>query len=585
MAKKRKPAKKKTTRKKPGSKGKPKKKSAKKKSPKKTPTKRKSAKKSASRGRGKSAEATVPNGGEEEMGLMADPIAVRLAKDQREISISEFFTKNRHLLGFDNPKKALLTAVKEAVDNSLDACEEARIQPEVKVEIASLADDRYRVVIEDNGPGIVKAQIPNIFGKLLYGSKFHKLRMSRGQQGIGISAAGMYGQLTTGKPMRVTSRIGPRKRSHYYEIQIDTSKNKPVISREETVGWKKHHGTRVEMEMEARYTRGSQSIDDYLQRTAIVNPHVSISYAPPEGEKMEFPRATSRLPEPTKEIKPHPYGIELGMLIRMLHDTKARNLKGFLTTEFSRVSPRVAEEIMREAKLYERSRPNTIARKEADNLYRTIQKTKIMAPPSDCVAPIGEDLLLKGLKKELEADFYTASTRSPAVYRGNPFQVEVGMAFGGESSGSEDSTIKLLRYANRVPLMYQQGACAMTRAVIETSWRNYGLSQGRGALPIGPMVLIVHIASVWVPFTSESKEAIAHYPEIMKEVKLALQECGRRVATHVRKEKRRVEQERRKGYIKQYIPHIAIGLREILGFKQAEEKRIVKKLSTMLEKS
>jgi DNA topoisomerase-6 subunit B len=385
--------------------------------------------------------------------------------------------------------------------------------------------------------------------------------------------------------MRVTSRIAPRKRPHYYEIQIDTSKNKPVISKDESVTWKKHHGTRVEMDMEARYTRGNQSIDDYLKRTAIVNPHVTIKYAPPEGKAIDFPSATAKLPDPTKEIKPHPYGIELGMLIRMLHDTKARTVKSFLTSEFSRVSARVADQIIQEAKLYERSRPNTIARKEADNLYRTIQKTKIMAPPSDCVAPIGEGLLLKGLKKELDADFYTASTRSPAVYRGNPFQVEVGLAFGGESSGSDDSTIKLLRYANRVPLMYQQGACAMTRAVIETSWRNYGLSQSRGALPVGPMVLIVHIASVWVPFTSESKEAIAHYPEIVKEVKLALQECGRRVATHVRKQRKRAEQERKKSYIKQYIPHIAIGLREILGFKQTEEKRVVRKLSKMLEKS
>lgn len=534
----------------------------------------------------KNAAEKIPEGTEGEASLIHEPIAVQLARDQREISISEFFIKNRHLLGFDNPKKALLTAVKEAVDNSLDACEDGHILPEIRVEIAELGGDRYRVTVEDNGPGIVKEQIPNIFGKLLYGSKFHRLRMSRGQQGIGISAAGMYAQLTTGKPVRVTSRIGPRKRPNYCEILIDTAKNKPVISKEETVTWKKHHGTRVEMEMEAKYTRGSQSIDDYLKRTAIVNPHVSINYKAPHDDAIDYPRATSRMPKPTKEIKPHPYGIELGMLIRMLHMTKAKTLRSFLTSEFSRVSPRVADRIITEAKLYERSRPNTIARKEADNLYRTIQQTRIMAPPSDCVAPIGEDLLRKGLKKELEADFYTAATRPPSVYRGNPFQVEVGLAFGGGTPGDgEQSQIKLLRYANRVPLMYQQGACAIAKAVTETSWRNYGLGQSKGALPTGPMVLIVHIASVWVPFTSESKEAIAHYPQIIKEIKLALQECGRRLSTHIRRGRRREEQERKKGYIKQYIPHIAAGLREIIGFPEREEKRIISKLSKMLERS
>ncbi len=574
------PKKKSTPKKKPKKTAPKKKGTPKKKKPKKTPAK-KAGKAARKKGR---AAAELEEG---RTGLMDDRMAVQMGKEQREISISEFFIKNRHLLGFDNPRKALLTAVKEAVDNSLDACEEARVLPEILVDIRESGPDRYVVCVEDNGPGIVKEQIPNIFGKLLYGSKFHKMKMSRGQQGIGISAAGMYGQLTTGKPMRITSRTGPRKRPHYYEIQIDTSKNKPVISKEETVTWKKHHGTRVEMEMEAKYTKGNQSIDDYLKRTAIVNPHVSIKYSTPQEEKIDFPRGTSKMPKLTKEIRPHPYGIELGMLIRMLQMTKARTLKSFLTSEFSRVSPRVADDIIAGAKLHERSRPNTIARKQADNLYRVIQQTKIMAPPSNCVAPIGEDLLLKGLKKELDADFFAAATRSPAVYRGNPFQVEVGLAYGGQdvSSDEEQSAIKLLRYANRVPLMYQQGACAVTKGVGETSWRNYGLSQSRGGLPSGPMVLIVHIASVWVPFTSESKEAIAHYPEIIKEIKLALQECGRKLGTHVRKRRRKLETERKKGYIKQYIPHIAAGLREIIGFKESEEKRIITRLAKMLERS
>jgi len=515
--------------------------------------------------------------------------AEQLAARQREISISEFFTKNRHLLGFDNPRKALLTTIKEAVDNSLDACEEAGILPNVKVAITPIGEangqqnGRYRVTIEDNGPGIVKAQIPRIFAKLLYGSKFHRLKMSRGQQGIGISAAGMYGQLTTGKPTRITSRTNPHGRAHYYELLIDTRKNEPNILKEDTVSDKLKRGTRVEIDLEAKYQRGKQSVDEYLEQTAIANPHVNITYISPEGEEKVYKRATTELPAEPKEIKPHPHGVELGMLIKMLESTKSRTLQGFLCTDFSRVSPRVAKEICEKAKLYERARPSRIARKEADNLYKAINQTKIMNPPTDCISPIGEELIIKGLKKQIQADFYTAVTRSPAVYRGNPFQVEAGLAYGGDLPAEQ--LITLLRLANRVPLLYQQSACAIWKSAVSTDWRNYGLQQSAGALPTAPMILLVHVASVWVPFTSESKEAIAHYPEIIKEIRLALQECGRGLSGFIRKRRREAENARKKAYIESYIPHIAAGLKEILDLKPREESRVINSLKVILEKS
>jgi len=510
--------------------------------------------------------------------------AYDLAKRQREISVSEFFTKNRHLLGFDNPTKALLTAIKEAVDNSLDACEEAGIVPDVKVVIREVVKEkRYRIIVEDNGPGILRSQVPKIFGKLLYGSKFHRLKMSRGQQGIGISAAAMYGQLTTGKPTVIISKFSPKKPALRYEIMIDTKKNEPRVIKEEPCDWNGDHGTRVEIELEARYQRGRRSVDAYIEQTAITNPHVRIVYITPDGDTRTFPRATTEMPREPKEIKPHPHGIELGMLMRMLEDTKARHLKSFLTSEFSRVSPRVADQIIANAGLQPNNRPSRIARQEAETLYKAIQSVKIMNPPTDCVCPIGEELLLKGVKKELKADFYTAVTRPPAVYRGNPFVIEAALAYGGEIP--DEGPVRLLRFANRVPLLYQQSACAITRAVTTTSWRNYRLSQSAGALPVGPAIIIVHIASVWVPFTSESKEAIAHYPEIIKEVRLALQACGRRMAVHISRRRREAEAERRRSYIEKYIPHIGIGLREILGLSERQEAEVVNKLSAMLRKS
>jgi DNA topoisomerase-6 subunit B len=513
--------------------------------------------------------------------------AAELATKQRDISVSEFFAKNRHLLGFDNPAKALLTTVKEGVDNALDACEEGGVLPDIRVEISQLAETRFRIAIEDNGPGIVRAQVPKIFGSLLYGSKFHRLRQSRGQQGIGISAAGMYGLLTTGKPVKIITRAGQRAKAHHFELVIDTRKNEPKVKRDAEVDWRKGQGTRVEIELEGTYRGGQHSVDSYIRQISLANPHAQITYVPPKAEahgaEHTFPRVTKEIPEQTAEIKPHPYGVELGVLMQMFRDTKARNLRACLNGEFSRVSPRTAKEICETSGVAPTRRPGDIGREEAEKIHKAIQDTKIMAPPTDCIAPIGEDLILRALKAEVTADFYSSVTRRPAIYRGNPFLVEVGLAYGGELT-SEDS-VTVYRYANRVPLQYQQGACAITKAVTGTDWKQYQMQHPRGAPPLGPMLLMVHIASVWVPFTSESKDAIAHYPEIIKEIRLALQECGRRVSTHIRKRKREADEEKKRAYIVQYIPQVAVGLQQILDLTDKDRDKVVVNLTDVLERS
>jgi len=526
--------------------------------------------------------------------------AVEMGARQKEISVSEFFTKNRHLLGFDSPRKALLTCVKEAVDNAFDACEEAGILPEVlvKVEVAAAEGEtpatatqatRFKVTVVDYGPGIVREQIPRIFAKLLYGSKFHRLRMSRGQQGIGISAAGMYGQLTTGKPVQIISRTGEHAPAHYFEVQINTKTNEPRILEKKQIEWENHRGTQVTIELEGRYQKGRASIDEYLEQTAIANPHAKITYVTPEGETKVYPRTYQQLPVPPREIKPHPYGIEFGILLKMLHDTKSHWLSGFLSSDFSRVSPRVADEICKTAGLEPHAKPRNIMGAEADKLYKAIQATKIMAPPTNCISPIGEKAILTGLYKQIKADFYTAVTRPPAVYRGNPFIIEAGLAFGkgpdavqavakkaplaeGEHKDEETELARVLRFANRVPLLYQQAACCTFQAVLETSWRNYGVSQSRGALPSGPMVIFVHMASVWVPFTSESKEAIADYDEIRKEIKLSMQECGRRLGIFLKRKEQAKHEYHRRNIFELYIEEVAEACRRLKGGRLAVEK-------------
>src|SRR5947207_8859227 len=289
--------------------------------------------------------------------------------------------------------------------------------------------------------------------------------MSRGQQGIGISAAGMYAQLTTGKPVQITSRTGARAPAHYFEVQIDTKKNEPRILEKKQIAWESPRGTQVAMEIEGRYQKGRASVDEYLEQTIIANPHVKLTYVTPEGETKEYHATYERLPPSPREIKPHPYGIELGMLLKMAQDTKSHSISGFLASDFSRVPPALAAEICTTAGLSPNARPRDLHGEAAEKLYKAIQTTKIMAPPTNCLSPIGERALLAGLYRQIKGEFYTAVTRPPAVYRGNPFVIEAGLAFGkgpdqvvetkkevplAEGEGDKDDTelARVIRYAN-----------------------------------------------------------------------------------------------------------------------------------------
>ncbi|MGO8997207.1 MAG: DNA topoisomerase VI subunit B [Polyangiaceae bacterium] len=502
--------------------------------------------------------------------------AETMASRQRDISVSEFFTKNRHLLGFDNPAKALLTTVKEAVDNSLDACEEAGILPDLYVEIKELAENRFRVIVEDNGPGIVKPQIPKIFAKLLYGSKFHRLKQSRGQQGIGISAAGLYAQLTTGRPVTIISKTGKGRPAYKIELRIDTKRNQPDIVSEGAVDWEadekegrtREHGTRVEMDLVAAYRGGRTGVEAYLEQTVVANPHLALTYHPPKAEIMSFPRVSNDLPREAQEIKPHPHGVELGMLLSMLNDSPGKTVKDVLMDDFSRVSPKVADEICKAAKVPPKKEAASIHSDEAERLHKALGEVKLMAPPASCVVPIGEGLIVEGLKRRFKAEFYASTTRPPAVYRGNPFVVEVGLAYGGELPLEEQAEI--LRLANRVPLQYQPKACAISEAVYETNWKSYEVAQPKGSLPVAPLAIAVHLASVWVPFTSEAKEAVAHYDELMKELKLAIQECGRKLGAHLRAREKALSEGRRLSLFQRYIPEVSQAISNIIGIPKAK---------------
>jgi DNA topoisomerase-6 subunit B len=697
------------------------------------------------------------------LGEGEEDIAEELAKGQREISIAEFFEKNKHMLGFDSGARGLVTAVKEAVDNALDATEEAEILPDIYVEIREV-DDYLRVVVEDNGPGITKEQVPRVFGKLLYGSRFHAREQSRGQQGIGISAAVLYSQLTSGKPAKITSRTQGRPEAQYFELLIDSDTNEPEIKESRETSWDRSHGTRIELEMEANM-RARTQLHDYIRHTAVVNPHARIELREPGlDEPMKFERATDQLPDPTEEIRPHPHGVELGTLRKMLAATESYSVSGFLQGEFTRVGQKTARKVIdnfrdrhfgrglswrppddvddleerieaavsnkgaaatadfaeritdvldarervayhdieaivgtcadevesetgtrfgatvREnaveavwtgvtsvdvddeaeadeadastgrltAELYalvdeatstrkddatkrglaerlahrvagldddrhrltegalvslvdgaaddtveyddatfgETARENVIQviwsrattvpddppkvreivddRDIARSLLEAMRETDILAPPTTCLSPISADLIEAGLRKVFDADFYAAATRDAEVHAGDPFVVEAGIAYGGELAA--EGGVDVLRFANRVPLVYQQGACAITGVVKDIGWRNYGLDQpGGSGIPSGPAVVMVHVASTNVPFTSESKDAVAGVPEIEDEIELAIREAARELKSYLNRRRSMQKRRKKQEVLGKILPEMADKLSEVTG--------------------
>jgi DNA topoisomerase-6 subunit B len=494
-------------------------------------------------------------------------IAEKMAANQKQVAISEFFEKNKHFLGFDTLNRALITAVKEAVDNALDACEEARILPDIVVKITKLDNkkDILQLEVEDNGPGIPRASIEKVFGQLLFGSRFHAIRQSRGQQGIGITGVVMYSQLTTGDPTHVESKIAKEATAVSVDIGLDTRKNKAIKSNQDRIDWgEKVHGLKVKTTMKAKYQRGRQSVWQYLRMTSIVNPHADILFIDPDGERHHWQRVTERLPGRVEAIKPHPNGIELGQLQRLCGESSESRMTTFLRRTFSGVSGRAAKELCEVAELDEKLKPKSLSAQQIRSLLEAFQgertlkgkPVKLLNPPTSCLSPIEELLIKKGLSKTIDSKFVATMTRAPSVSQGNPFQVEVGLIFG--EGMAADKPVEILRFANRVPLMYQQGGCLLTKAIESVDWRQYGLDQagGRG-VPKGPAAILVHLASTNVQFTSEAKEALSDNETVMEEARKAMLEMGRGLRKHLEKQKKMGKTKEKFELINDIIPAIA----------------------------
>ncbi len=507
--------------------------------------------------------------------------AEEISSKQKQASIGEFFEKNKHFLGFDTQQRAIITAVKEAVDNSLDACEEARILPDIRVELRRTKSDEIEMISQDNGPGIPRDSIEGVFGKFLLGSRFHAIRQTRGQQGIGITGVVMYSQLTTGSKTHVISKIKSDSSAVHVDLGIDTKKNRAIKTREKRDIWiddktgeEVFHGLKITTVMKAKYQRGKKSVYQYLRMTSIVNPHASISLVvyDKEGQIIEegsWARTSNKLPRVVEEIKPHPHGIQLGTLQRMLRESTDRRMTSFLKHNFSGVSPRAAKEILGMAEVEEGRTPKRIKPEEAKEMIVAFQTVKLLKPPMDCLSPIEDLLIKKGLSKAIDSRFASTVTRSPTVSQGNPFQIEVGLVFGGDLAS--EGPVEILRFANRVPLMYQQGGCLLTKALEAVNWKKYGLDQpGGSGIPKGPAAVLVHLASTNVQFTSEAKEAVSYNEEVFDEVRKAMLEVGRGLKNHLKKSSERKKAKEKFELVNIILPEISKKSSELLGREEPD---------------
>ena len=477
-----------------------------------------------------------------------------MAQTFEEISASDFFYRNRDIAGFTNPSRAIFAAIRELVENSLDAAESSMIPPEIYVRLsfegeATKETQIFRLRVEDNGCGIQPKFIPSAFGQVLYGSKY-KLRQMRGTFGLGGKMAVLYGQITTHQPALVTSSTGTAK-IYQFKLMMDIQRNRPIVlDRKVQINKEQWHGTVVEFTLEGDYLRAKPKIIEYFKQTAMVNPYANLTFVDPKGRLYKFTRGTTRMPEPPKETLPHPYGVDVELLQRLIQLTVDKKMIDFLRHHFHRVGEITAQKFLDFAALSPSKNPKRLSHEEIVRLMHNLKKFKEFLPPdASCLSPLGEELLKAGIEKELKPEYLVVHQRKPSTYAGHPFIIEMGIAYGGEIP--KRNSFLIYRFANRIPLLYDEASDVSYKVITSMNWRRYKVS------PDMPIAIVIHICSTKVPYKTVGKEFIADRPEVRREVANAIREIGRELQ-HFLSRKEHVHMERKRlGIFSKFLPKIA----------------------------
>ena len=499
-----------------------------------------------------------------------------MLEEYKQLSPSEFFYRNKEIAGFSNPSRSLYTSIRELFENSMDACELNGILPEIIIFLRRIRKSEkgevYKLYIQDNGSGIPKKHILNALGTVLYSSKY-VIRQSRGTFGLGGTLALLYGQITTGKPVKVISSTG-NSQIHQYTFKIDIRTNNPVVYSYKAIrNNKKWRGTIIEFYLEGNYSIASRYIVSYLKLTAAITPYADILFVDPNGTLYYFPRTVNRMPKPPKIIKPHPHGIDLEFLKYLISTfPKTMTIKEFLTKAFHRVGETTALKFLQYAKIKPTIRLGAITEDILDKLYNALRTyDKFISPSADVLSPIGEDILIEGIKKEFKPEYVDVVSRTPSSYRGHPFIIEAGIAYGGELPG-QAGDILLFRYANKIPLLFDEGSDVSYKVLDRLRQGSYRIQSDK------PIAVFIHIASTKIPFKSVGKEAIADVPEIEKEIELALKILFRRFLKYRRKIIKKKEVEKRLKIYERYIHLISRFSGKLADREPADVEKLLEKV-------
>jgi len=482
---------------------------------------------------------------------------VSLKEKFTSISPAEFFKRNPELAGFSNPARAMYQSVRELVENALDATDVHEILPSIKIiiDLDNQEKQIYKITVEDNGIGIPPHVVPDAFGRVLYSSKY-VLRQTRGMYGLGVKAAVLYSQMYQEKPIEiVTSPIGS-KRIYVFKLKIDVTKNEPIIYERSSISNEKNfHGTSATLYLLGDWQRSKSRVYDYIKRTYIVAPYAEFYFKDPEGNIVFYPRLTNKIPKPPEEVKPHPYGVDIELLKNMISRMKPSYVaKDFLVNQFQSVGEITAQKVLEMAKIDPNKKISLLTDDELSRLTEAMKKFEDFRPPSaDALSVIGSDLIELSLKKIFNPEFVGALTRKPKAYQGHPFIVEVGIAYGGQIQPSQEPLV--LRYANKIPLIYDEKSDVIWKVVEEVDWKRYGVEGDQM-----PLVVMVHLCSTKVPYKSAGKESIAEVEEIEKEIKYGIMEVARNLRLFISQKKKEEETKKRMLTYLKYIPEVARSL-------------------------
>src|SRR6266478_5792224 len=484
----------------------------------------------------------------------------------QEISAADFFYRNRDIAGFTSPSRSIYSTIRELVENSLDACETGGIPPDIYVRLSHESGPLdgpgvYDLRIEDNGIGLPGDIIPSAFGQVLYGSKY-KLRQTRGTFGLGGKMALLYGQITTHGEAQISSSTNPKQKITEIGLRTDIQHNKPIVLKKKTrpngSHWK---GTIIEFKTEADYPRAMPRILEYFKQTAIIVPYANLTFVDPRGRLYHFTRGTNVVPPAPTETSPHPHGVDVETVQRMLKLTNAKSLQEFMRKNFQRIGETTARKFLQFASLGQKKNPRNLSAQDMVKLVNAMKNYDgFLSPDPTCLSPLGENLLETGIKKELGITeqeiqtgtaFVTTLQRRPATYAGFPFIIEVGLASSKQIE--TQGKILLFRFANKIPLLFDEASDVSWKVVdTEIDWRNYKVVPGET-----PLAVFIHVCSTKIPYKTVGKEFIADRPEVEHEILNAIREASRNLRIYLSRREHLAQEKKRVDVFEKYLPKMA----------------------------